>query len=90
VVSLGHVALVVAGFREAVGTKVQANASRRKAMSHERMLRPEKELQKEINALISRVEIDDAKENKRYGKGKMGSELPDEKRRRQNRVVRIG
>jgi hypothetical protein len=35
-VSLGHVALD--------GTKVQANASKRKAMSHERMLRAEKEL----------------------------------------------
>ena len=35
-VSLGHVALD--------GTKVQANASKHKAMSHERMLRAEKEL----------------------------------------------
>ena len=39
-VSLGHVALD--------GTKVQANASKHKAMSHERMLRAEKELEKEI------------------------------------------
>lgn len=36
-----HVALV--------GTKVQANFSKRKAMSQERMLRTEKVLQKEIN-----------------------------------------
>ena len=39
-VSLGHVALD--------GTKVQANASKHKAMSHERMLRAEKQLEKEI------------------------------------------
>ena len=51
-VSLGHVALD--------GTKVQANASRYKAMSHERMFRTEKELEKEINALMCRAEILDA------------------------------
>ena len=38
-VSLGHVALD--------GTKVQGNASKRKAMSHERMLKAEKQLEKE-------------------------------------------
>ncbi len=80
-VSLGHVALD--------GTKVQANASKRKAMSHERMLRAEKELEKEINALIRKAEILDAQEDRRYGKGKLGSELPDELRRRQDRLARI-
>jgi len=80
-VSLGHVALD--------GTKVQANASKHKAMSHERMLRAEKELDKEINALMRRAEILDAQEDKRYGKGKLGSDLPDELRRRQDRLVRI-
>ena len=80
-VSLGHVALD--------GTKVQANASKRKAMSHERMLRAEKELEKEINTLMRRAEILDAQEDKRYGKGKLGSDLPDELRRRQDRLARI-
>ena len=65
-VSLGHVALD--------GTKVQANASKHKAMSHERMLRAKKELEKEINALMRRAEILDAQEDKRYGKGKLGSD----------------
>jgi len=80
-VSLGHVALD--------GTKVQANASRRKAMSHERMLRAEKELEKEINALIRKAEILDAQEDRRYGKTNRGSDLPDELRRRQDRLERI-
>ncbi|MFM9087468.1 MAG: transposase, partial [Cyanobium sp.] len=80
-VSLGHVALD--------GTKVQANASKRKAMSHERMLRAEKELEKEINALMRKAEILDAQEDRRYGKGKLGSELPNELKRRQNRLERI-
>ena len=80
-VSLGHVALD--------GTKVQANASKHKAMSHERMLRAEKELEKEINALIRRAEILDAQEDRRYGKGKLGSELPDELRHKQSRLEKI-
>ena len=80
-VSLGHVALD--------GTKVQANASKRKAMSHERMLRAEKQLEQEINALMRKAEILDAQEDHRYGKGKLGSELPDELKRRQDRLARI-
>lgn len=80
-VSLGHVALD--------GTKVQANASKHKAMSHERMLRAEKELEKEINALMRKAEILDAQEDRRYGKGNRGSDLPDELRRRQDRLARI-
>jgi hypothetical protein len=58
-------------------------------MSHERMLRAEKELEKEINALMRRAEILDAQDDKRYGKGKLGSDLPDELRRRQDRLARI-
>jgi transposase len=80
-VSLGHVALD--------GTKVEANASKHKAMSHERMLKAEEQLEKEINALMRRAEILDAQEDERYGQGKLGSELPDELRRRQDRLAKI-
>ena len=80
-VSLGHVALD--------GTKVQANASKRKAMSHERMRRAEKELEKEINALIRKAEILDAQEDRKYGKSNLGSELPDELRHKQSRLEKI-
>lgn len=80
-VSLGHVALD--------GTKVQAIASKHKAMSHERMLKAEKKLEKEINALMRKAEILDAQEDRRYGKGKRGSDLPDELRRRQDCLARI-
>lgn len=71
-VSLGHVALE--------GTKVQENASKHTAMSHERMLRAEKELEQDINALMRKAEILDAWEDRKYGKGKRGSELPEELR----------
>ena len=81
-VSLGHVALD--------GTKVKANASKHKAMSHERMLRAEKQLAQEINALMRKAEILDAQEDRRYGKNNRGSDLPDELRRRKDRLERIG
>jgi transposase len=80
-VSLGHVALD--------GTKVQANVSKHKAMSHERMLRAEKELEMEINALMRPAEILDVQEDRKYGKGNLGSELPDELRHKQSRLEKI-
>jgi hypothetical protein len=80
-VSLGHVALD--------GTKVQANASKHKAMSHERMLKAEAQLEKEIRELMRRAEILDAQEDGKYGKGKLGSDLPKELRRREDRLKKI-
>ena len=80
-VSLGHVALD--------GTKVQANASKHKAMSHERMLKAEAQLEKEIRELMRKAEILDAQEDGKYGKGKLGSDLPKELQRREDRLEKI-
>jgi transposase len=80
-VSLGHVALD--------GTKVQANASKHKAMSHERMLKAEAQLEQEIRELMRKAEILDAQEDGKYGKGKLGSDLPKELQRRQDRLEKI-
>ncbi|QEY33230.1 IS1182 family transposase [Synechococcus sp. RSCCF101] len=77
-VSLGHVALD--------GTKVRANASRHKAMSHERMLKSEKQLETEMRALLRKAELLDAQEDGQYGKGKRGDELPPELQRRASRL----
>ena len=77
-VSLGNVALD--------GTKVKANASKHKAMSHERMLKTEAQLEAEIAALLRKAELIDAQEDVRYGKGKRGDELPKELERRQDRL----
>jgi hypothetical protein len=44
------------------GTKYKANASKHTTMSHEWMLRGEKQLDGEINALMRLAEILDAKE----------------------------
>jgi transposase len=77
-VSLGNVALD--------GTKVKANASKHKAMSHERMLKSEAQLVAEIAALLRKAELIDAQEDARYGKGKRGDELPKELELRQDRL----
>ena len=80
-VSLGHVALD--------GTKVQASASKHKAMSHERVLKAEAQLEKEIKELMRWAEILDAQEDGKYGNGKVGSDLPKELRRREDRLKKI-
>ena len=77
-VSLGHVALD--------GTKIRANASKHKAMSHERMLKSERQLEGEMRALLRKAELIDAQEDGQYGKGKRGDELPEELQRRSSRL----
>ena len=77
-VSLGQVALD--------GTKVKANASKHKAMSHERLLKSERQLEAEMRALLRKAEIIDAQEDGQYGKGKRGDELPEELQRRSSRL----
>jgi transposase len=77
-VSLGQVALD--------GTKVKANASKHKAMSHERMLKSEQQLEAEMRALLRKAEIIDAQEDGQYGKGKRGDDLPEELQRRSSRL----
>jgi len=79
--SLGHVGLD--------GTTVKANASKHKAMTHELMLRAEKQLAQQINALIHKTKILDAQEDRRYGKTSHGIDLPDDLLRRQVRLKRI-
>jgi transposase len=71
------------------GTKVQANASKYKAMSHERMLKAEAQLEKEIKELMRKAEILDAQEDGKYGKGKLASDLPKELHRRHDRLEKI-
>ena len=77
-VSLGQVALD--------GTKVKANASKHKAMSHERVLKSEKQLEGEMRALLRKAELLDAQEDGQFGKDKRGDELPEELQRRESRL----
>jgi len=80
-VKLGHVALD--------GTKIQANASKHKAMSYGRMRETERKLEEEVAKLMAEAERVDAEEDARYGRGKRGDELPAELARRESRLKKI-
>lgn len=80
-VKLGHVAID--------GTKLQANASKHKAMSYERMEEKEKQLRAEVEKLLAQAAETDAAEDALYGKGRRGDELPAELARRESRLKKI-
>jgi transposase len=78
------------------GTKLRANASRRKAMSYERMAKKESQLEGEIvglraraKALLKDAEAIDAAEDELYGADLRGDELPAELARRETRLARL-
>ena len=71
------------------GTKVRANASKRKAMSYGRMVKEEKRLEAEIKALVGRAGAVDEEEDERYGVDVRGDELPEELKRREDRLKAI-
>ena len=71
------------------GTKVRANASKRKAMSYERMGKEAALLQAEIEALLTKAGMVDAEEDERWGEDFRGDELPEELQRREKRLAAI-
>ncbi len=71
------------------GTKVRANASKRKAMSYGRMEEEERRLAGEIEALLEAAGAADAAEDARLGSEVRGGELPAELRRREDRLAAI-
>lgn len=78
---LGHVALD--------GSKIKANASKHKAMSYGRMVTKETELDVEIERLLVEAQAVDAAEDRKYGMGKRGDELPKDLRFKQARLEKI-
>ena len=80
-VKLGHVAID--------GTKIQANASKHKAMSYARMTEAEKQLEEEVQRLLEQAQKVDEQEDQRFGKGKRGDELPEELQRRESRLRKL-
>jgi transposase len=80
-VKLGHVAID--------GTKLQANASKHKAMSYNRMEEKEKQLRAEVDRLLALAEETDAAEDALYGKGNRGDDLTGEMARRESRLKKI-
>ena len=71
------------------GTKVRANASRRKEMSYGRMGERERQLREEIDELLKKARREDREEDERYGEDRRGDELPEELRRREDRLAAI-
>jgi transposase len=78
------------------GTKLRANASRHKAMSYARMVKKEAQLEAEIaairanaQALLEDAERVDADEDERFGADRRGDELPDDLKRREDRLAKI-
>ena len=71
------------------GTKVRANASKRKAMSYDRMQAEEQRLESEIEALLRQADAVDEAEDARLGAEVRGDDLPAELRRREERLAAI-
>ncbi len=80
-VTLGHIALD--------GTKLQANASKHKALSYERMVKEEARLQAEVNALLHAADAADTQDDATYGPDRRGDELPVTLARREQRLETI-
>jgi transposase len=88
--------LVGLGVLAVDGTKLRANASRRKAMSYGRMVEKEGELEQEIaalrgqvDALLADAQATDEAEDAEFGADRRGDELPEELQRRETRLERI-
>ena len=71
------------------GTKVRANASKRKAMSYDRMQEEEQRLESEVEALLRQADEVDEAEDARLGAEVRGDDLPAELRRREARLAAI-
>ena len=68
------------------GTKIKANSSKHKAMSYGRMKEEEERLVGEIDALVKAAGDVDKLEDAEFGANFRGDELPEELRRREDRL----
>jgi len=71
------------------GTKMDANTSKHKAMSHGRMREEEKRLKAEIDALLDQAKAADAREDQEYGPDADGYRVSEELARREQRLKKI-
>ena len=84
-----EVGLVTLGTVAIDGTKVNASASKHKAMSYGRMQQEEQRLQAEIEELTTRASEVDAEEDAIHGAENSGDEIPAELQRREQRLKKI-
>src|SRR5271157_2388566 len=71
------------------GSKIRANTSRHKAMSHKRMLEAEAQLEDEIAQILVQMDELNVREEEEHGDGDGGGGLPAELQRREQRREKI-
>lgn len=84
----GELGMVKLGNMSTDGTKMGANASRHKAMSYGYMGKEIERLNAEVEQLLQGAEQLDAEQDAALG-SRRGDELPDELKRREDRLVKI-
>jgi transposase len=84
----GELGMVRLGNLATDGTKIEANASRHKAMSFGYMNQELARLEREIEQLLAQADRTDAEQDAALG-SRRGDELPDELKRRQDRQAKI-
>jgi transposase len=84
----GEMGMVKLGNLSTDGTKMGANASRHKAMSYGYMNKESERLKAEIEQLLKQAEQLDAEQDAALG-SRRGDELPDELKRREERLAKI-
>ena len=84
----GELGMVKLGNLSTDGTKMRANASRHKAMSYGYMAKEIARLEAEIERLLAEAERLDAEQDAALG-SRRGDELPDELKRREERLAKI-
>ena len=84
----GELGMVRLGNLSTDGTKIEANASRHKAMSYGYRTKDLQRLQAEIDKLLENADRVDAEQDAALG-SRRGDELPDELKRRQERIAKI-
>ena len=84
----GEMGMVKLGNLSTDGTKLGANASRHKAMSYGYMNKQSERLEAEIDQLLKQAEQLDAEQDAALG-SRRGDELPEELKRREERLAKI-
>lgn len=84
----GEMGMVQLGNLSTDGTKIGANASRHKAMSYGYMNKDVERLTAEIDQLLRQAEQSDAEQDAALG-SRRGDELPEELKRREDRLAKI-
>ena len=84
----GELGMVRLGNLSTDGSKIEANASRHKAMSYAYMVKDLQRLEREIEQLLQETARVDAEQDAALG-ARRGDELPDELKRREERIQKI-